>query len=564
MRKKLLRLEAAFQVVRHITGPYVQNLMAELDTMLASGGLAAGVAGSRSGSSSSSDGSPGDGGDGCGSFYFGELFLDAEVQTEVVGVNDAFGLDGDSLEATVGAGVCHRLLAARGGEARDAGGPGGGPVYCHRLSAARGGEARDAGGPGGGPTGIHGHDNDEDELNQEGFKVHVSQGHHNDDEPHQESTTESVMDPVPEVVSGGLVDHLPEFGSGGPVGRCGHRLTAVRGGKARGAAGPGGGPTGSPGHDNEGEHNQKSSKKYVMDGTTAGPDEAAGNGVRLEEEAGNPRTERRGNRSAWADVEDSEAEFDANQETMHRDTEDNGVQVVGFDELNEAVLFASGGEAAPCSIQVSTSLEGTFQDHHDMNDFGFEPSKATGGASATPFPTATAEIFEATATDSAREGSRPMAAAPQAAASAAAAEAAGRPECRPSRVEGSQKKKKKSRRPQFVHPVGDRFFWVDDLAAVCRVRGRGPDNEQGATYTVRTYDCIDEDQRQWLGDTTDEEIDFQQNVPHHKLFEEGSPRFAHGYRVVYPDLPWEEARSYILRSCRISEDIAIASALQAK
>jgi hypothetical protein len=64
---------------------------------------------------------------------------------------------------------------------------------------------------------------------------------------------------------------------------------------------------------------------------------------------------------------------------MHRDTEDNGVQVVGFDELNEAVLVASGGEAAPCNIQASTSLEGTLEDHHGI-DGGDDDDKLDGAA----------------------------------------------------------------------------------------------------------------------------------------------------------------------------------------
>jgi hypothetical protein len=112
------------------------------------------------------------------------------------------------------------------------------------------------------------------------------------------------------------MDPLPEFGSGGPVGSCCHRLTAARGGEARDAGGPGGGPTGSQGHDNdESEHNQENIKEYVIDGTTAGPDEAAGNGVRLEEEAEGPRKARIatapcGGRSSWADTQDSEAEYD--------------------------------------------------------------------------------------------------------------------------------------------------------------------------------------------------------------------------------------------------------------
>jgi hypothetical protein len=268
MRKKLLRLEAAFQVVRHITEPYVQNLLAELATMLASGGVAAGGAGSRS-ASSSSEGSQGDGGgDGCGFFYFGELFQDAEVQTEDFEVKDAFVLAGDSLGPVPS--QVHGSAAASGlndenshrvdtivGDAQVFFGKGGGSdsteagdlpmaasllasgmaddaageagrsscrfacvpeaavgsgglvgFCCHRLLAARGGEARGAGWPGGGPAGSPGHDND--------------------DGPHQKSTKEHV------------IDLLPAVGSGGLVGACCHRLTAARGSEARDAGGPGG------------------------------------------------------------------------------------------------------------------------------------------------------------------------------------------------------------------------------------------------------------------------------------------------------------------------------------
>jgi hypothetical protein len=74
------------------------------------------------------------------------------------------------------------------------------------------------------------------------------------------------------------------------------------------------GPTASQGHDSEDEHNQKSIKEYVIDGT-AGPDEAAGNGDRLKEEVQDPRTARIaaapcGSRVSWADTKDSETEYD--------------------------------------------------------------------------------------------------------------------------------------------------------------------------------------------------------------------------------------------------------------
>jgi hypothetical protein len=136
---------------------------------------------------------------------------------------------------------------------------------------------------------------------------------------------------------------------------------------------------------------------------------------------------------------------------------------------------------------------------------------------------------------------------PLAVVPAAAAGSGGQSECRPSRSQRRKITKKKGRQPQSVHPVGDRFFWAEDRG-VCRVRGRGPDNVQGATYTVRTYAIFEEDLQGYFDDTTDEELDFERDVPHHQLFEEGTPQFDQGYRLENPNVPWDVARSAILRS----------------
>jgi hypothetical protein len=588
MRKKLLRLEAAFQVVRHITGPYVQTLLLELDTMLAGGGVATGAAGSRS-VSSSSEGSQGDGGDGCGFFYFGEVFQDAEVQTEAFEVNGTFGLAGVSLVPS--------------------------SPQVHGNAAA---------------FGLH----DENSHCVDNFvdDAQVSDSTEAGDLP-------MAAPPQASDIAGSLADDAagvagrsrcrlacraePAVLAGGPVGVCCHRLTAARGGAARGAGWPGGGPTGSQDHDTEDEHNQKSIKEDVFNGTTAGADEAAGNGdPSNKEEAESPLTGQLatapcGSRVAWADTEDSEAEFDDNMQggtdgfvgaevapgglLARRGTvKVRGALPVVSDSLCSAAARAAVAvQCLPEQLaQVLSDLSGhnpniiiNYQEATGTLDVEFELPRVSAvacGLLAEPDADSEEENCEVVldkcrliAALSTAKGQRKLlarfmldfmalvskvqdpileaerqptkgrqpttATGPLAAVPAAAAGPGGQSKCRPSRGQRRKITKKRGRQPQSVHPVGDRFFWAEDRG-VCRVRGRGPDNVQGATYTVRVYYIFEEEGLQYLDDTTDEELDFERDVPHHELFEEGSPQFDQGYRLENPHVPWDVARAAILRS----------------